>query len=476
MSVFVRPEWWWLLIAAATMAAAGLRGRRAGRVRAGEGMPPGPRSWWVEAAAVALLAAALADPRGLDESATGGPTTQVAFAVDVSRSMAVEDCGGESRLDVAESLLRRLAAETAGRPRTLTAFAGGAELVAGLSREGRFGSPRGAAAGVPRGSNLAGGVRAAADTLAVGLPGGRVVVVLSDGESQTPPRPVGGATVLGVCVGREGVVPGGDWSATAAGPLIYEGEVVRSRADADALRAACGEVWTLASMDRVDAVAEEIAGRIAGLDEASARGRSPRRSFRPLLVAAAVLLSAAVVRRRFAAVSVLFLMAVADPSALGHRLADRGAWAEAAAAFGEAAAADPGDAEAQYNRGTALARAVLAGQSADAGADLREAVSRLRRAVELRPDWPAARVNLQLAHRLRRRSGGDPPDNRGDDDPPPERDAPPGEGPPPDPFAGDVPPMSPAEADNLLEAARRADPGPSGGGERQSASTSLLPW
>ena len=481
MSLFVRPEWLWLLIAVAAMAAAGLRGRRAGRVRAGEGMPFGPRLGWFEVAAVALLAAALADPRGLGETADGGPTMQVAFAVDVSRSMAVEDCGGESRMAAAASLLQRLADSTEGRPRTLTAFAGLSKLVSGLSRDSRLGSPLAAASDVRQGSDLTSGVRAAADTLAVGLPGGRVVVVLSDGESQTPPRPIDGVEILGVCIGREGVVPAGGWASPSAEPLRFEGEIVRSRADAAAMRAFGGPVWSVETAGEVDAVVAEIEGHLADSDEASARATSTARHFRPLLVLAVLLLAATAVRRRVVVAAVLLMTAVSDPFILGHRLADRGEWADAAAAFGDVADADANNADAWYNRGTSLARAVVAGQSEDVEADLRAAIRDLRRVVRMRPDRQDARVNLQLAYRLLRQGKsdggersssssekndpGDSPDTQ-----PPHGDA--------DPFAGDSSPMTAAEADELLDDARGRDPGPSSehGGRADAEAAELRPW
>ena len=378
--------------------------------------------------------------------------------------MLVEDVGAP-RAELAERVLRRSLGD--GRPAAVVAFAGTAARTAAVSR----------AAGVPdewpelaEGSDVGEGLVEAGEALLSSLAGGRLVVVLTDGADHAGRAAAEAgrldAEVLAVVVGTEagGPVPG------EGGPLVYEGEEVRSRAEATPWADAAVRVRSAAD---VAEAAVLVRGAARGLDAEAAW----RRSSRPLYpwlagLAAGLLVAESLPRRALAAAGVALLMGVTDAESLmrrGQSAADAGRWAEAAAAYREAAAI--GDsAVARFNAGTAAGRAALAAEPAD----LEAAVADLREAVRLRPDWEAARVNLQLVYRLSRqeRDGQAPP---GPEDGPPESD---GEGSSgespgpasgggaggPDPFRTERPELSEADVERLLESARGLDEG--GGKDR----------
>jgi Ca-activated chloride channel family protein len=85
------------------------------------------------------------------------------------------------------------------------------------------------------------------------------------------------------------------------------------------------------------------------------------------------------------------------PERIGYAWFRAGDFERAAAAFGRSAGA-----EGAYNRGNAL---VMLGR-------YEEAIASYRRALELRPEWPAARENLELA-KLRLQALAPPEDDAG---------------------------------------------------------------
>ena len=190
---FANPERIWLLTVCLALVGWAVRGRvirgRAWRALGGRGHAPRDGAW-ITLMTCVLLAIALMRPRWLGQGETaGGLGRDVVLAVDVSRSMAVEDAVPNrlaSALDAADSLLRALAADPASRA-GVVAFAGKGVIRCPLTenlgavgdalRRLKPGSVQ------PGGTDLDAGIEAALDLFQPDQPsGGRAIVIFSDGE------------------------------------------------------------------------------------------------------------------------------------------------------------------------------------------------------------------------------------------------------------------------------------------------------
>ena len=486
------------LPAVAVVAAALLRGRAVRRRTAAEFGVRAAAPAWTDVAAVALLVLAAADPRWDGATAdVAGPATQVVFAVDVSRSMQVRDVEA-TRASLARDVLRRSLLALTGHPVGVIAFAGDAVWAVPLGRQPQLPKSWPAAAA---GSDIGLAVREASEMFAPTDAGGRVLVLLTDGEDHAAsPAAETDAVVLAVCVGTDagGLVP------ADGGPLTVEGRPVVSRADPKRLA-----TWTGGRPALPVTSIDDVPIAVRAIREAADDGSLGRRTLRgttplyPWLVGAALACMALECvrlrwgRRRASAAGVLTLLFCGaspgwiDDMRSGQRAADRGAWSKAARHYEQAFSRIPDPqsqatdaalprrrAAAAYNRGTSLARSVLSGEQPDPDAALAAAVDALRQALRADPQMHSARINLQLIHRLR--GGPDPP---ADADRPPDDDATPGEAPPtagdeptPDPFATAARPLGEDETRSLLDDVRRRDAGPSENGSTKRPNAAEKPW
>jgi len=190
-------HWLWLAGLALVVAWYAYRRRRAAALRFAEAplfarLAPQSRPGGIAlaativAAAIAVMALALADPRaGTRTENVRRKGIDVIFVVDVSRSMLAEDVA-PNRLGKAKQLtsdaLDRMAGDRAG----LVAFAGSATLKSPLTLNyGAFRlalnelAPQDSVRG---GSLLGDAIRVAADSFTDDEKGGKAIVVLSDGE------------------------------------------------------------------------------------------------------------------------------------------------------------------------------------------------------------------------------------------------------------------------------------------------------
>jgi len=136
---------------------------------------------------VAALALALARPQwGRSEIEIERTGVDLIIALDVSRSMLVEDVGKTNRLAAATSAIERLVNELGGDRLGLVVFAGEAYMTAPLTRD-RVAVERALRAASPtmiseQGSNLGEAIKRAQESFDRAAPGPRALLVLSDGE------------------------------------------------------------------------------------------------------------------------------------------------------------------------------------------------------------------------------------------------------------------------------------------------------
>lgn len=258
---FGQPQLLWLLLLAPALAAlsAWIWRRRAtaeaawvaralwGRLRRGQ-MRPLALNVGLPALAVALLVSALARPRW-------GETTQtverqgvdIVFVLDTSRSMAVADVA-PTRLWVAQSMIRRLAAALPGHRVALVQAEGTGVVLSPLTTDTAvldllLDGVEAGSAPIP-GTRLEPALERALKLFPEGGHQFRALVVLSDGEVHgeslagiAAKLKEAGITVHAVAVGTTagGPVPTGD--ATAGYKRDREGKVVVSRLEEDSLAA-----------------------------------------------------------------------------------------------------------------------------------------------------------------------------------------------------------------------------------------------
>lgn len=210
---FARPQWLWLLLAppilAAVVVLAARRRRETWQRLAQVGGPPGDggRAWLV---AIGMLVLAMAQPRwGQGPRTPLPPGRDIVFAVDVSWSMAAEDVVPNRlgrAIEAAEGLTRAVGQEPGDRV-AVVAFAGRGVVRCPLTTN--LGAAVEALQSLqpgsvePGGTNLDGAIVASLDTLGDDpREGGRVIVILSDGEDHVPrwERRVDRLRALGVVV------------------------------------------------------------------------------------------------------------------------------------------------------------------------------------------------------------------------------------------------------------------------------------
>lgn len=384
---------------------------RVGRLPSGAGRAARA---WLRGAALALAAVALARPQLGDVTGGARMGRDLVVALDLSRSMRVEDAGG-SRLDRAKAIARELSAEFAGDRVALVIFGGSAFLQLPLTTDhdvfARFLASVSPASLDDASTNLGAPLELAATALAhEGSDGHRALVLLSDGEDgaeqvargleklQGTPFPV---FAIGVGTAAGGLVPADSGTAGTPWHVDFIGRPVSSRLEEGALQQ----------------VAAATGGRYARWDDAGARRElaaalrdvtlrplggsaapEPREDFQWPLGLAVVLLVAdlwlgfAPARRRTrvparvlqaATLAAVVLVAgcVTDRVARlqGQRAWERGDFA-AARAHWQAALARRPDPRTSYNLGSALHRL----------GRFEEAVPRFREALQGPPALQAA--------------------------------------------------------------------------------------
>jgi Ca-activated chloride channel family protein len=424
---------------------------------------------WLLAAAVAGVAAA--GPRwGAPARAQAGEL-DVVIALDVSDSMACTDVPPD-RLTRAVRVLRQTIDRVQGAAWGLAVGGGDARPLVPLTLDAATLEERLSDAGlrrwVARGSNLAALLATAGSLLPAAGPG-RVILLVSDGEELE-----GDAASMAASLRRAGIAVVPLLSGTTSGApvprpgenggIVYArdatGALARSRAHPELLRALAGD--PAGPVDASSAAAPRL------LAEALERAvRSSAREAAPVHARGFVLMAAALATASFllspwrrAALGAVLLpaaLAGAAPAAPGpslwarllpgsasllardgQRAAARGAWDEAARAYGRALLANPGDPSLRLGLATAQARL---GEGAGERAleelaaspslaypawfnlgtarllrgDLTGAVHALRQAVAADPSRGGAWHNLELAlNGLRRKRAGSAPPTTGE--------------------------------------------------------------
>ena len=255
--MFDQPGWLWLLLAMplvmALPALAARRRRRTWRALGQHGKAPGDGgiAWVVM---MAPLVIALAEPRWGSVGGEPQPGRDVVLMIDVSRSMGAEDVVPDrlgAAAEAANGLIEALGREPGDRA-AVVAFAGRGLIRCPLTAN--LGAASEAIEGLrpgtiePGGTDLGAGLDAAIDAFDdQARAGGRVVVVLSDGEDHDPswsrhlPRlDALGAIVHTVAFGDDEQghpIPIDASEGDRPRFVEYRGEVVHSLRSDDALRA-----------------------------------------------------------------------------------------------------------------------------------------------------------------------------------------------------------------------------------------------
>lgn len=412
----------------------------------------------LRAAGAALLGLSLAGPQwGVELVSSEAKARSVIVAVDVSASMAAEDVR-PNRLEKAKEQLSVLLDGLKGDRVGVVAFAGEAALVCPVTTdlEAAKGVLRALEPGlipVP-GTAIGKAIRLASESLDR-YPGGKALVVLSDGEDQdTDPQGAAddaaarGVRIFGIGVGTPdgGPIPARDEGGNLSGyKKDKSGATVVSRLGertlADVAARASGAYYRASpSGDEAVAVAEQI----RALDTskgggASASARFKNRYLLPLWLAFFVLLAEALVRERAGrALLAVLALAVFLPAPgraataegelrRGNSAYEAGRYDEALERYGQAQRRRPKDPRPVFNAGAALHRLDRNEQAADAfaavaGADLPaplraaasynrgnalfsdgrygESVEAYRKALSLSPGDEQARRNLAIALRF----------------------------------------------------------------------------
>jgi len=255
-------RWLWLAAFAALLAWWGWRQRHRALARLADpslratvapGFRPGRRLVrdGLTVGAIALLAFSLMDPRwGATYEEVRRRGMDVVFIVDVSRSMLARDAKPD-RLTRAKQFVADAVEGMAGDRVGLVAFAGGATLASPLTLN--YGAFRLALEELTPLDSLRGGsmlgdaIRLAAASFTDTEPGGKAIVILSDGEdmesfpAEAAAKAYGDAGIrvftigLGDATDGARIPIGGEGAATRW--LVFEGQEVWSRMDPDTLTA-----------------------------------------------------------------------------------------------------------------------------------------------------------------------------------------------------------------------------------------------
>ncbi|MCY3645967.1 MAG: VWA domain-containing protein [Chloroflexi bacterium] len=389
--------------------------------------PPRPRrvATVVLALAVVLAALAAAQPRWGERSATvqtGG--AQLVAVLDVSRSMGATDVA-PSRLAAARTALAETFARLRGDRVALVVFAGDARLRFPLTRDLQAAATvvetiEGGTLLLERGTSAASGLDVARELFDEDTSGGRLVLLVSDGESLGGDPSASAAAlaaegidvlVAGVGTPSGGPVPIRNPVTREMEPLMNDdGEPVITRLDEAGLRAIAqaGDGRYLGA--DLAALPGAVRAHVAGLDQATYRATTislPIERFHWFAVAAVVLvlLGTAVewrvlVRWRSApalAVVVGFALALSACATAAYNLNERaldalddGDLDTAIELLYEAQAEDPRDGRIALNLAAVL----------DQAGRYEEAVSAARRALNDRDAGIAAAAYSSLGHHL----------------------------------------------------------------------------
>jgi Ca-activated chloride channel family protein len=442
--------------------------------------PAAGRRWaaGLRLAALLLILLALAGPQwGVELVETRGSARQVVVAVDVSLSMSTPDVK-PSRLERAKASLSLLLDQMKGDRVGVVAFAGDAQIVCPLTSDvdaakELLGALEVGAVPTP-GTSLGGAIRTAAAMIGR-YPGGKNIVLLTDGEDHRS-DPLGAAkeaAASGVRIFTVGIgtpegepipLDGGGYKKDARGSTVVSrlgeetlAQIAKTTGGAYA-RSSPGE-------DEIaDIVAKIKAGNAAkGLAGTSARWRD--RYAWPLGLAFLLLLIETALpllptRRAAAAVAVLALLAAAsaraDAATFEGRLRDAnkkyddGKFEDALESYGDASGLRPADPRPVFNAGDALYRLDRDSDAAGAfnsiaekrdapaalraaslynlgnaryrAADYGGAADAYRKSLSLAPADPDARRNLVLS--LRSKKNPPPKNKKNDPDqkkPPPDQ-------------------------------------------------------
>ncbi|MEO0484210.1 MAG: VWA domain-containing protein [Planctomycetota bacterium] len=267
---FAQPAWLLLLWATPLLGAllvwlqdrADARLRRFADADLLDQLAPPRRRWrhWLRAAvvclAIGLISAGLARPQHSPEPReVRGAGAEVVFAIDVSRSMLARDLA-PNRLSRTKLWVRDLVATLEGDRVGLVAFAGDSVVKCPLTDDRGFFTlaleeldP----SAVTRGGSMIGdAIRVAVEDVfridpdePAPEPGSRDLIIITDGEDQgsfpvAAAEAAGDAGVRIITIGigspdQGATIPAGPRDDSVAGALAFQGEVVRSRLDADLL-------------------------------------------------------------------------------------------------------------------------------------------------------------------------------------------------------------------------------------------------
>lgn len=420
--------------------------------------------WLLRAGALALIALALAGPQwGVELLPAESKARSVVVAVDVSLSMAADDVR-PSRLEKAKEQLAVLIDGLAGERVGIVAFAGQAALVCPVTTDHQAAKQllRSLEPGlIPMpGTAIGTAIRAATASLAR-YPGGKAIVVISDGEDhKTDPAGAAdeaaaqGVRVFGIGVGTPegGPIPLKDGAGNLVGyKKDKRGATVVTKLGeatlADVAARASGAYYrATASGDEAAAVAEQL----RSLERGEGGGPSGAASYKnrflfPLWAAFLLLLAETLLRERAGAGRRLGRLLKAAPAAAavlfagpahgagverelrrGNSAYSDGRYDEALEGYERAGRAAPRDPRPMFNAGAALYRldrhepaAEAFGEVAEKGPrelkaaahynrgnalfsaqDYKAAVDAYRRALVLDPSDEAARRNLAVALRF----------------------------------------------------------------------------
>ena len=329
-------------------------------------------------AATAFLLLALAGPQfGIELVETRSDSRQAVIAVDVSLSMLTPDVK-PNRLERAKSSLSLLIDQLRGERIGVVAFAGDAQTVCPLTQDADAAKRLlGALAigAVPTPGTAIGGALRASVALLGRYPGGKAVILLTDGEDHKS-DPLGAAreaAAAGVRVFTVGIgTPEGEPIPAESGAYHKDarGGTVVSRLDESTLAMIARETGgayyrTTPGSDEI----ADIAKRVRDLDAAKGVSGTTNlwrnRYAWPASAAFLLVLLELILPSRAAILAALVLLATAEPSAAataegklraGNQLYAKEQYATALERYGEAAAKKPRDPRPSFNAGDALYR------------------------------------------------------------------------------------------------------------------------
>jgi Ca-activated chloride channel family protein len=336
----------------------------------------------IRLAGVAFLLLALAGPQfGVELVETRSDARQAVIAVDVSLSMLTQDVK-PNRLERAKSSLSLLIDQLRGERIGVVAFAGDAQIVCPLTQDADAAKQLlGAldAGAVPTPGTAVGSALRAAVAMLGRYPGGKAVILLTDGEDHKS-DPLGAAreaAAAGVRVYAVGIgTPDGEPIPGASGAYHKDakGGTVVSRLDEGSLAQIARETGgayyrTTPGSDEI----ADIAKRVRELDAAKGvsgtanlwRNRYAWPASAALLLLLLELLWPLRSLAKASALTAVILLAPAAPAAAasaegalraGNRLYGKQKYEDALERYGEAAAKAPKDPRPAFNAGGALYR------------------------------------------------------------------------------------------------------------------------